>query len=375
MLSFTIDSPLTKRLKAFQSALSLEYGELRGLQREELDAIHRYARISNIGASTRIENAQLTDPEIDWMDTILSSSAKTTAFRENKRAIENKLSKDRERSIDEVAGCRAMLAIVYEQAQEMLPLGEIQIRGLHDELLKEYGRADHYRGQYKKSPNSVVEVNHRTGKTRDVFKTADPGPITSAAMADLVKWYNEAIKEEPWPLAVAAEFVFRFLAIHPFQDGNGRLGRGLFLLALLQSQDPHLSFVARYLAVDREIERHREDYYLILNRCSDGKFKSDPKKYKIQHFLNFMMKVLSEGLNHVEIFRKKHSAFRDLAEPALKVLHCFQEMPERRLKSGEIEKKTKLPNRTVFYAIQILVKNNFLQRYGKGSAVRYQIVF
>lgn len=366
---------MTKKLKALQSAVSLKFGELQGLPRDELDAIHRYARISNIGASTRIENAQLTDPEIDWMDTVLSVSGKTTAFRENKRAIEEKLSKDRERSIEEVAGCRAMLAIIYEQASEMIPFRETHIRALHDELLKEYGKADHYRGQYKKSPNSVVEVNHRTGKRRDVFKTADPGPITSAAMSDLVAWYNDALRDEPWPLAVASEFVFRFLAIHPFQDGNGRLGRGLFLLSLLQSPDPHLAFLARYLAVDREIERHREDYYLVLNRCSDGKFRTDPKKYKIQHFLNFMIKVVNESLSDIEIYRKKFTAFRDLSEPALKVLQCFQGMPEKRLKSGEIEKLTKLPNRTVFYVIQILVKNNFLQRYGKGSAVRYQIVF
>jgi Fic family protein len=375
MLSFTINAQTTKELKTLQSAVSLKFGELRLLSRDELDAIHRYARISNIGASTRIENAKLTDSEVDWMDTILSTSGKATAFRQNKKTIENKLSKDRERSIEEVAGCRAMLAIIYEQAREMTPFRETHLRALHDELLREYEKAHHYRGQYKKSANSVVEINHRTGKSRDVFKTADPGPITNAAMADLIAWYNETLKNEPWPLAVASEFVFRFLAIHPFQDGNGRLGRALFALTLLQCPDSHFAFIARYLAIDREIERHREDYYLVLNRCSDGKYRADPKKYKIQHFLNFMIKVFHESLNDIETFRKKYAAYRDLSESALKVLHCFQEMPERRLKSGEIEKLTQLPNRTVFYVIQILVKNNFLQRYGKGSAVRYQIVF
>ena len=47
--------------------------------------------------------------------------------------------------------------------------------------------------------------------------------------------------EHPWPLLVATEFVFRFLAIHPFYDGNGRLGRALFILALLQSVDKYLA--------------------------------------------------------------------------------------------------------------------------------------
>jgi Fic family protein len=88
-----------------------------------------------------------------------------------------------------------------------------------------------------------------------------------------------------------------------------------------------------------------------------------------------MIKMLNESLSDIEIFRKKYEAYQGLSDSALKVLQCFQEMPERRLKSGEIEKMSKLPNRTVFYAIQILVKNNFLQRYGRGSAVKYQIVF
>ena len=88
---------------------------------KRIDSIHRYARMSQIGASTRIENAVLTDAEIDWMDTVLSKDARTTAFQSQRKLIENKLSKDRERSLEEVAGCRAMLHIIYEQAHEFSP--------------------------------------------------------------------------------------------------------------------------------------------------------------------------------------------------------------------------------------------------------------
>ena len=80
-------------------------------------------------------------------------------------------------------------------------------------------------------------------------------------MADLIAWYNRTIREHPWPLLVATEFVFRFLAIHPFQDGNGRLGRALFLLALMQGDDPEFSGVIRFISIDRQIERHRPLYY------------------------------------------------------------------------------------------------------------------
>ena len=74
--------------------------------------MHHYALISMVGASTRIENALLTDSEIAWLDTILTQDGKTTALQQNWRRIENKLSKGRERSIEEVAGCREMLMLM-----------------------------------------------------------------------------------------------------------------------------------------------------------------------------------------------------------------------------------------------------------------------
>ncbi len=375
MLSFAISTDLTKRLKTLQSAIAEKFSEIKDLPEEELATIHRYARISMIGASTRIENAILTDSEISWLDEILSADGKTTSFQDKRHIIEDKLSKDRERSIEEVAGCRAMLALIYEQAKEMTPLTESQIRGLHAELLRHYKKASHYSGKYKKSPNSVVERDHKTGAQRDVFKTADPGPITEAAMSDLVQWYNKALQDEPWSVAVACEFVFRFLAIHPFQDGNGRLGRGFFLLTLLQCTDPHIAFVAPYLAIDRQIEKHKEDYYHVLNRCSDGKFKSDPKKYHIEHFLNFMIKVLGEAVADIDFYRKRFRSFNELSEKASQVLACFKEEPETKLQVKDIIATTGFPARTVANALTTLLRDGFIQRYGKGSAVRYQIVF
>ncbi len=375
MLSFPLHSETVKWLKTLHAAFSERYLVLKGLSQEELEAIHHYARISQIGASTRIENAILTDSEISWLDTLLTSDGKTSAFQQQRQIIENKLSKERQRSIEEVAGCRAMLSLIYEQSHEMLPLAEIHIRGLHQELLRHYKDASHYRGQYKKNPNSVVEHHSMTGRKKEVFKTADPGVLTATAMADLVRWYSQAIQTEPWSVAVACEFVFRFLAIHPFQDGNGRVGRGLFLLCLLQCPDPHVSFVARYLSIDRQIEKHKEDYYFVLNRCSDGKYKLDPKKYHIEYFLSFMTKTLDKALKDVDFYQKKFRASLELSIGASQVLACFKDLPEKKLQTRELVKRTNLPRRTVSNALVALLKNGFIQKYGKGAAVRYQIIF
>lgn len=375
MLSFNLTPDLMQKLSELNNQFAKTYAMLTGYSDEVKDAIHRYAKISMIGASTRIENAMLTDSEIDWLDTVLTEDGKPTAFLAKKSFIENKLSKDRERSIEEVAGCRAMLELIYTQAKSLTPMSETTIRGLHQELMRYYQKAGPYVGRYKHQPNSVVEVNHQTGEQRVVFATAEAGPITEAAMRDLVEWYNDTYQTEPRSIAVACEFVYRFLAIHPFQDGNGRLGRGLFLLALLQSPSAIISDVAPYLAIDRHIERKRPEYYYVLNRCSDSKYKRDERKYKIEYLLEFMIKVLHDALNDIDIYKKRFDSYRLLSESASNVLSCFKEHPEIRLSRQELVTMTRLPERTVTRSLGILVKNKFIQKYGQGAGVRYQLIF
>jgi Fic family protein len=329
-----------------------------------------------IGASTRIENALLTDLEVDWIDTILSTDGHVSAFETHKLMIENKLSKDRERSIEEVTGCRQMLLLIYQEAESLIPLKETDVRSLHYELLAPYQKGAHYAGKYKTHPNSVVQQNWSTRESRVVFQTVDAGPVTQAAMADLIQWYNEIYLQDAGTLAIASEFVFRFLAIHPFQDGNGRLGRGLFLLLLLlQSKNKALSTVGKYLAIDRYIEKYKEEYHFVLNCCSNGKFQQDPHSYKIHYFLEFMMKVLDESLEGVEKYRKKFKALQKLSDAAIKVLNTFKEHPEVRLNTKSIFEQTGIPIRTVAYALATLLENKLIQRYGQGAATKYQLTF
>ena len=70
MLSFTPGHKLENELRILQGALVEIYKSIENLSPEEAIYLHRFALISNIGASTRIENAVLTDREIEWVDTI-----------------------------------------------------------------------------------------------------------------------------------------------------------------------------------------------------------------------------------------------------------------------------------------------------------------
>lgn len=375
MLSFLPGTKLEMEMKMLQGLFVESHKSLEGISSEEARYLNRFAFISNIGASTRIENAVLTDQEIEWVDTTLSRDGRITAFEEKKAYILDKLSKDRERSVEEVIGCRQVLTTIYMQVRELFPLSETVIRGLHYDLLRYFSEASGHAGGYKTAPNNVVYHNHETGEKRVVLDPAPPGIVTETAMSDLVRWYNNNIHEHPWPLLVATEFVFRFLAIHPFQDGNGRLGRALFILCLLHSEDPYLSSITPYLAIDRHIEQSSSLYYSVLHQCSGGKFEADPGKYHFEPLAWFFARIFESSVADIAIYKERYETLQKLSTSALTVLDCFKSRPEKRLKVGDIVKETGLPRRTVQYALKTLSGQKFLHLLGKGAASRYQLVF
>lgn len=374
-LSFRPSARLELALKKTQSSLDHLAREIDAISGEERAWLHRWALISTVGASTRIENAVLTDAEIDWVVSTLVEDGRPTAFAARKGAILDKLSKDRERSVEEVVGCRELLSLVYLQANEMFPLTETIIRGLHKELLRHYPAAGRHAGGYKQSSNQVVSVNHETGEHQVVLDPTPPGPLTEAAMQELVRWYNATIKAHPWPLLVACEFVFRFLAIHPFQDGNGRLGRALFLLALMHGEDAALPRIVRCISIDRQIERHRPLYYSTLQQASSGTFRADPHDYQFEPLAWFFLRMMDLALGDVTVLRQRYASLLRLSETATRVLACFRSAPERRLAPADLMAETGLVRRTAQNALRSLVQAGLVQRLGAGRGTRYQLIF
>ena len=80
-------------------------------------------------------------------------------------------------------------------------------------------------------------------------------------MRELAKWTREALEDNSLhPLVVIAQFVVSFLAIHPFQDGNGRLSRILTSLLILRAGYSYIP----YSSMESVIERNKKPYYLSL---------------------------------------------------------------------------------------------------------------
>ena len=144
------------------------------------------------------------------------------------------------KDLEEMKASDVGLKMIQEQALiKEMPLTQNFIRQLHKVLLREDytvyrelpgGQQTSYvihAGRYKTRPNSVYT---RYG---DRFEYASPEE-TPALMADLVDWYNEEeAKGKLTPVELATLFHYRYIRIHPFEDGNGRIARLIvnFILA------------------------------------------------------------------------------------------------------------------------------------------------
>ena len=166
------------------------------------------------------------------------------------------------RNEKEIAGYRDVLATIHEN-YEYIPVTPNTILQLHRDLYS--FQASGAGGHWKNSDNVIAETD-RSGKKRVRF-TPVPAFETPEAVERLCKAYNEAVRQEVYdPLLLSVLFVFDFLCIHPFNDGNGRMSRLLTLLLLYR----HGYIVGKYISLERLIENSKLTYYEVLRESSDG---------------------------------------------------------------------------------------------------------
>src|SRR5262249_13310427 len=149
------------------------------------------------------------------------------------------------------------MELVFESWRD-IGLTENHIKQLHGLLLRYSDRDEHHRGAYKKQPNHVEAFDAEGRSLGIVFQTASPFD-TPRLMTELVDWTRRALGAGTHhPLLVIGVFVVRLLAIHPFQDGNGRLSRALTTLLLLRAGYAY----APFSSLERVVEENKDAYYL-----------------------------------------------------------------------------------------------------------------
>ena len=186
----------------------------------------------------------------------------------------------------EIKGHNEAIALVEEVIKQKRPLTENFIRELHLLILKEPYEVDAITedgkntkklikvGEYKASPNHVKT------KTGEIFYFAEPFEVP-AKMNDLINWYQQELnRHDVNPIILAANFHYKFVRIHPFDDGNGRLARILMNFILMQ-----FGFPPAIIKTE-----DKENYFFALRQADSD---------LIENFIDYIAKNLTHSL---EIF-------------------------------------------------------------------------
>ena len=143
------------------------------------------------------------------------------------------------------------------------PLTKERLFAWHSELFPvERTRLYHIDvGQYRKVGMQVVSGN--MGRERVCYEAPAPDRV-QGEMERFIAWFNDpSIPATPIKAAIAH---FRFVCIHPFDDGNGRITRALSDMILARVEDSNL----RYYSMSKAIYADRKNYYLELERAQRG---------------------------------------------------------------------------------------------------------
>ena len=322
---------------------------LKMLSPDRLNALRKVATIESVGSSTRIEGAKLTDLQVE---TLLSQVA-----------IKSFNTRDEQ----EIAGYAEAMDLVFE-AFDDLRLTENHVRQLHQTLLRHTDKDERHRGSYKTSPNHVVAIDANGQEIGIVFETATPFD-TPREMEDLVAWTRKAIEEEALhPLLITAVFIVVFLAIHPFQDGNGRLSRVLTTLLLLRAGYAYVP----YASLERVIEENKDLYYKALRRTHTT-LKNDTPDW--EPWIGFLLRCLKKQkdslavrLEHERAAQERDDELSDLSRQVLEALRARE-----RLSIAQLASVTHANRNTLKVRLRELVSAGHVRQHGKARATWYSL--
>jgi len=311
---------------------------------ERLQGLQRVATVESVASSTRIEGVQLSDAEVESL-----------LMQVDNRKFES-------RDEEEVAGYAAALSLVFD-SYEQITITENHLKHLHAVLCKFTTKDERHRGQYKKVPNNIDALDAEGQSLGILLETTSPFD-TPREMADLVDWTRDALEtHQLHPLVVIAVFVARFLAIHPFQDRNGRLSRVLTTLLLLQSGYHYV----RYSSLERVIEENRDSYYLALQRTQRS-FKKPQADW--QPWVHFFLRSMQEQKRALENKVKRERLLaNNLPDISLKILEIVRE--RGRAQISDLDLLLDVPRPTIKVHLKTLVQSGHLLIHGKGRGTWY----
>ena len=261
-----------------------------------------------------------------------------------------------------------LLCNVYETFDQ--PITHEMLFEWHAILFKGlFGITDN--GKYRTHEEPMQIVPSRYGSQK-VFFEAPPSRQIVQEMTKFIEWYN--LKDPTSILGKAATAHVYFESIHPFEDGNGRIGRLLCEKKLFQGVGKPV-----LIALSKTLEKHKKDYYSALEKCN----RTLDVHAWVEFFADKVLEAHQESMMLLSFLVEKAKMFRHLSgkinprqEKAL--LRMFAEGPSG-FKGGLSAEKyisiTKTTRATATRDLTDLVEKGALQKSGELRHTRYRLKF
>ena len=262
------------RFSPADTATLRQLGEYRG--RQELFSRQRPEVLETLRTVATVESSE--------------SSNRLEGIRAPKARIEALVLRDtqpRNRSEQEISGYRDALNLIHQSGHEM-PFSPNVILRLHKTV---YGHLPHEGGRWKMTDNEIIERGPKGEFLRVRFVPAS-AVATPGKMDQLAARYRAVLTEGPQDeLVLVPLAILDFLCIHPFTDGNGRVGRLLTLQLLYRAGYE----VGRYISLERIFEETAESYYETLEASSRGWHEDEYDPFPwIRYFWGVMLRAYEE---------------------------------------------------------------------------------
>ncbi|MCX8505014.1 MAG: Fic family protein [Alphaproteobacteria bacterium] len=316
-----------------------------GLVPEQLGSLRKVAVIESIGSSTRIEGSKLSDEAVE--DLLARLEIQSFASRDE----------------EEVASYAETMNLIFDSWSE-ITLTENHIKQLHRDVLRHSIKDEHHRGNYKTLPNHVAAFDENGREIGIVFATSSPFD-TPHHMSELVAWLSHAqTNKTHHPLILIGIFIVVFLAIHPFQDGNGRLSRLLTTMMLMQAGYGYVP----YSSLEHVIEQRKESYYRALRQTQSSLPDTVPDWLA---WLEFFLGAMQQQARR--LFQQLTAQNRMLSLPPVSGQIMALVKRDQRVTIGSLHHATALNRNTIKDHLRRLVETQQLQKHGTGKGTWYTL--
>ncbi len=230
-----------------------------------------------------------------------------------------------------------------------LPLSLRLVREIHGRLMKRVRGDRATPGEFRRSQNWI-------GPSGSTIETAPYVPPPQEYLDDLLgDWEQFLHKRNTFPDLIQCAIIHeQFEAIHPFLDGNGRLGRLLITLFLIERG--RLAQPLLYLSA--YIEAHRQDYYDLLQRV---RTHGDWKNW-LQFFLTGVTEIAREAVGQADHLMGLREKFRTRLQDKSKALALLDELFLNPYMSvAKAERVLKVSNPTARQAVLLLQRKGMLE--------------